>query len=159
MLVGDATFGEKEYVDELKRICVDRGLQEKVVFTGFRSDVREIMASLDLLVHASVLPDPLPTVLIEAMSLGLPVIAAAGGGVGEIVQDGISGLVVAPGDVAGMAEAVLRLLEHPEEARSMGEEGKRLAAVKFDIDKRTREMEKEICEVITGAEKRKCRCR
>ncbi|MDD3717775.1 MAG: glycosyltransferase [Actinomycetota bacterium] len=151
MLVGDATFGEKSYVDELKGMCADLGLEEKVVFTGFRSDVAEIMASLDLLVHASVLPDPLPTVLIEAMALGIPVIAAAGGGVGEIVEDGVTGLVVPPGDAEGMAVAALRVLGRRDEAVRMGEAGKKRAAEVFDIGLRTREMERELCEVIAGA--------
>jgi len=157
MLVGDATFGEKDYVDVLKEMSVDMGMEKKVVFTGFREDVAEIMASLDLLVHASVLPDPLPTVLIEAMSLGLPVIAAAGGGVGEIVEDGVSGLVVPPGDVESMAGAALRMLCHPDEARRMGEAGRRRAAEMFDIEKRTREMEKEMLEVLAGADQDTCR--
>ncbi|MDY6794797.1 MAG: glycosyltransferase [Actinomycetota bacterium] len=150
MLVGGAIFGERSFVDDLKRIAVELGLEDRVVFTGFREDVSAIMASLDLLVHASVLPDPLPTVLVEAMSLGLPVVAATGGGVGEIVDDGESGIVVPSGDAESMAGAMTEILSNPDKARDMGYAGLKRAARLFDIGKTTREMERELLEVLSG---------
>jgi len=150
MLVGAAIFGEKGFVDDLEDMTVRLGLEDKVIFTGFREDVSDIMTAMDLLVHASILPDPLPTVLVEAMSLGIPVVAAAGGGVEEIVEDGVTGIVVAPRDREAMARAMIEILSHPDQAIGMGEAGLRRAADLFDIEKTTRQMEAELLEVLSG---------
>jgi len=148
MLVGDAIFGEAGYVDELKEMAVRLGLAGRTVFTGFREDALRIMSGLDVLVHASLLPDPLPTVLIEAMALGLPVVAADAGGVREIVREGSTGLVVPPGDVRAMSEAMVELLSDPEGAARMGQAGRELAAERFDIDRQARRLEEEMLSAL-----------
>lgn len=148
MLVGDAVFGDRAYLDGLREMVRDLGLEDRVIFTGFRDDVLEIMGALDLLVHASLLPDPLPTVLLEAMSLGIPVVAADGGGVREIVEDGITGRVVPPGEVEPMAEAVSWILSHPRERKEMGEAGRRRVSERFELETRCREMEAELLAVL-----------
>lgn len=150
MLVGDAVFGEKEYVDELKGLADSLGLTERLVFTGFRDDVTRIMSSLDVLVHASTLPDPLPTVLIEAMAMGRPVVAVAAGGVPEIVEEGVTGLTVPPRDTAAMASAIAALLSDPERARAMGDEGLERAHRLFDIEHTTRQMEEALLGALHG---------
>lgn len=150
VLVGDAVFGERAYLDGLKEKARVLGLGEKAVFTGFREDVLEIMSSCDVLVHASLLPDPLPTVILEAMSLGLPVVAADGGGVREMVEEGVTGLLVPPGDAAAMARAVAWALSHAREAREMGEAGKRRVREKFDLDAKCRALEGELLRVLEG---------
>jgi glycosyltransferase involved in cell wall biosynthesis len=148
MLVGDAVFGEKSYVDDLKAMVEAHGLHDKVVFTGFRDDVGEIMASMDLLVHASVLPEPFGLVIIEAMAQGLPVVATRGGGVGEIVDDGETGILVPPRDAGAMAEAISMLLADPARAKSMGEAGRRTVAERFDLRDKVKEMEAEMTAVL-----------
>jgi glycosyltransferase involved in cell wall biosynthesis len=150
LLVGDAVFGEQAYVDELKRLASDRGLDGKLVFTGFRDDVSEIMASMDLLVHASVLPDPLPTVLIEAMARSRPVVGTDAGGVREIVADGATGFVVPPRDARAMARAMTEILRDPDRGRSMGDAGRARAGELFDIKVTTRIMEKEMLDAIAA---------
>jgi glycosyltransferase involved in cell wall biosynthesis len=163
MLVGDAIFGEAGYVDELKAMADRLGLGKRAVFTGFRDDALRIMSGLDVLVHASLLPDPLPTVLIEAMALGLPVVAADAGGVREIVDEGSTGLVVPPGDVRAMSEAMVELLSDPEVAARMGEAGRELAAERFDIEGQARRFEGEMLSVLprgklgSGAEEKPAR--
>jgi glycosyltransferase involved in cell wall biosynthesis len=148
ILVGDAIFGEKSYTEELEGMAKRLGLEEAAVFTGFRDDVDEIMACLDVLVHASILPDPLPTVLIEAMSCGLAVIASDGGGVREIVEDGVTGIIVPPKDVQAMAAAMFELLADKEEARRMGEMGRKRAAGLFDLEKTAAEMQTILLECL-----------
>jgi glycosyltransferase involved in cell wall biosynthesis len=154
LLVGDAIFGEKAYADGLRDMTRRLGLEDRVVFTGFRDDVLEIMAGLDVLVHASLLPDPLPTVLIEAMALGLPVVAADGGGVREIVEDEVTGLIVPPGEVTAMSGAMVKLLSHPTEAGNMGESGRERASELFDIDRQSIRLEEEFLSVLRGREAR-----
>ncbi len=148
MLVGDAIFGERSYVDDLEALARARGLEGRVIFTGFRDDVEEIIASMDLLVHASVLPEPFGLVIIEAMAQGLPVVATRGGGVGEIVDDGETGILVPPRDAAAMAAAISTLLADPARAKSMGEAGKKAVAERFDLREKVREMEAEMQAVL-----------
>ncbi len=150
VLVGDAVFGESGYVDGLKKLARDLGLGKRLVFTGLRTDARRIMSALDVLVHASTLPDPLPTVLIEAMSMGRPVVASDSGGVPEIVDDGVTGLLVAPGGSRSMAEAVTGLFREPARARAMGEAGLERARRLFDIERTTRDMEEALLEALGG---------
>ncbi len=148
MLVGDAIFGEASYMDGLKELTSGLGLDERAVFTGFRDDVPDIMAALDLLVHSSIQPDPLPTVLIEAMALGVPVVAADGGGVREIVEDGVTGLVVPAGNVEEMARAMVRILSDPSKAKVMGDRGRGRAAEIFNVKMTTRHMEHELLDAM-----------
>jgi glycosyltransferase involved in cell wall biosynthesis len=157
MLVGDAIFGEAGYVDGLKAMAARLGLDERVVFTGFREDALRIMAGLDVLVHASLLPDPLPTVLVEAMALGLPVVAADAGGVREIVVDGVTGMVVRPGDAGAMGQAMLAILSTPGKAEEMGAAGRERARELFDIAARSRQLEEELLVALRGAERRAAR--
>lgn len=152
MLVGAAIFGDEGFVDTLKGMVNELGLEEKVIFTGFREDVPDIIGCMDLLVHASILPDPLPTVLVEAMAQGKPVVAASGGGVGEIVEHGVTGMVVPARDARAMAEAVTDLLCHPDKAKAMGEAGLRRTADIFNIERTTAEMERELLEVLSREE-------
>ena len=150
MLVGDAVFGEGGYVDALKARTTELGIEDRVVFTGFRDDVSDIMACLDLLVHASILPEPFGLVLIEAMAQGTPVVASSGGGVEEIVEDGVSGMVVPPRDARVMAEAMVKVLSSPDEARVMGAAGRERVEELFDIRMTTRVIEEEFLEVLRG---------
>jgi glycosyltransferase involved in cell wall biosynthesis len=148
MLVGDAIFGERSYVNDLKALTAARGLEDRMIFTGFVDDVEEVIASIDLLVHASVLPEPFGLVIIEAMAQGLPVVATRGGGVGEIVDDGETGILVPPRDAAAMAAAISTLLADPARARSMGEAGRKAVADRFDLRQKVREMEAEMTAVL-----------
>lgn len=148
MLVGDAIFGERSYVDDLKAMAGKAGLADRVVFTGFREDVADIIASMDLLVHASVLPEPFGLVIIEAMLQGVPVVATRGGGVGEIVEDGVTGVLVPPGDARAIAAAMAGLLADPARSRRMGEAGRRAVKERFDLAVKVRELEAELVAVV-----------
>jgi glycosyltransferase involved in cell wall biosynthesis len=148
VLVGEAIFGSRDYVRGLKEISASLGLGESLVFTGFVEDVMRAMDSMDLLVHASILPEPFGMVLTEAMAAGLPVVATIGGGVGEIVEDGVTGLLVPPGDPAAMAAAVKEIISRPDRGVEMGEAGRRRVADRFDIREKAREMEAELPEVV-----------
>ena len=83
-------------------------IADRVEFAGIRVDVDRGLPALEGLVHASVLPDPLPTTVLEGMGAGLPVVAANAGGNAEHVVDGVNGLLHAPGDAEDLARALLR---------------------------------------------------
>lgn len=98
------------------------GLAGLCRFTGARDDVADLLAAAEIAVLPS-RSEGLPFVLLEAMALGKPVVATAVGGVPEVVENGDTGLLVASGDVPGLAAALTRLLAEPEAARAMGARG------------------------------------
>lgn len=95
-------------------------LAGSVVFAGMRSDVREILRASDVVLLPSIYGENLPTVLMEAGACARPVVASAVGGISDIVADAETGLLVPPGDVAGITRALLTLLDDPDLARRMG---------------------------------------
>ena len=108
VLIGDAMFGEDAYALDLRRLASELGIADRVDFLGFRRDTEAELRQLDVLVHASVTPDPLGTVVFEGLAVGLPVIAARAGGPGEYIADGAQGLLHTPGDVLELSELLKR---------------------------------------------------
>ena len=111
VIVGSAMFGatEEDYGVGLHETARVLGIADRVDFRGFREDVWSELHQMDILVHASVTPEPFGQVIIEAMLAGVPVIASADGGPQEIVTDNVDGVLYPPGDVAALARAMQRL--------------------------------------------------
>ena len=101
MLIGAPMFGEEEYERSLHRLADSLGLGERVRFRGFREDVWPELAGLDVLVHASTIPEPFGTVVLEGMAAGLAVIAPDQGGPAAVIEDGRTGRLFRMGDLAG----------------------------------------------------------
>jgi glycosyltransferase involved in cell wall biosynthesis len=123
-IVGSALFGEEDYEVELKSLVSRLGHEDRVEFCGFVQDVAEKLASFDVLVHASVIPEPFGQVVVEGMAAGLPVVAANAGGPAEVIDDGVTGILCPPGDVMALSEALRRLAEDPELRLQLGEAGR-----------------------------------
>ncbi len=98
---------------ELRARASDAGLEGDVVLTGMREDVPDLIAAADAFVLSSDW-EALPLVVLEALSLGTPVVATSAGGVSDVVADGRTGLLVRPGDAEGLATALARVLDEPE---------------------------------------------
>lgn len=141
LIVGAPLFGEHAYEQEIRALCTTLGLDDLVDFTGFRTDVPELVAGLDLLVHASITAEPFGQVVVEGMAAGKPVVATDGGGVKEIVSDGETGLLVPMGDPDAMAAAICRLLDDPDKSAEMGRQGRQRVADHFSIELTARRME------------------
>jgi glycosyltransferase involved in cell wall biosynthesis len=133
-IIGAALFGEQEYERKIRDQVKRLELEDCVEFTGHRNDVAELVEQLDMLVHASTTAEPFGQVIIEGMAAGKPVVATAGGGVLEIVVDGVTGLLVPMGDADAMAQAITRLLEEPSGARRMGDLGRQRVREYFTIE-------------------------
>ena len=133
-LVGDALFGEQAYVDRLKERANQPDIAGRVQFLGFRRDIPELMKSMDIIVHSSTSAEPFGLVIVEGMLARKPVIATQAGGAVEIIQDGESGLLVAPGSVSGMREAIEQLLADPEAAKHIADTGRRRAEDVFSLE-------------------------
>lgn len=111
---------------ELQQQVQNLGLSEWVHFLGKRQDVMKILPQLDALVLPS-LWEGLPTVLLEAMALRIPVIATNVSGTCEIIRDQETGILVPPKDPRALAEAIIRILDNPAKARQMAEHGYKVA--------------------------------
>jgi glycosyltransferase involved in cell wall biosynthesis/GT2 family glycosyltransferase len=117
VVAGSALFGEDTYAAELHDLAQELGIADRVTFTGFVDDIESLLAGVDVLVHASVIPEPFGRVIVEAMAAGVSVVASDAGGPAEIITDGVDGLLCPPGDVAAMARC-LRELAGDESRRS-----------------------------------------
>jgi len=123
--------------ERLRREAESLGLSERVRFLGFREDIPEITAALDVSVLPSVDCDASSAVLKEAMALGKPVVATDIGGAREIVEDGRTGLVVPPRDPDALARAIVQILQREDRGRAMGEEGRRRVKTEFSVRRLT----------------------
>jgi glycosyltransferase involved in cell wall biosynthesis len=119
-VVGGGLFGLEQEYERALHESADRQRPSRLTFTGFRPDVYRFMREADLVVHASIAPDPFPTVILEAMAFGKPVIATRLGGCPESVVDEVTGLLVAPGDASALSGAMARLLADPLLRQQMG---------------------------------------
>jgi glycosyltransferase involved in cell wall biosynthesis len=122
-IIGSAMFGEDAFERRLRELVHDLALDDVVTFTGFVTRVEEELARLEVLVHASVVPEPFGQVVVEGMAAGLPVVATRAGGPAEIITDGVDGLLVPPGDVDALAAALSRLLSDAELRTRLGQAG------------------------------------
>jgi len=117
----------------LRKDVAEKGLGRRVIFTGFRDDVNNTMATLDIVVVPSIWPEPSSPAILQAMALGKPVIATRVGGTPELVLDGETGLLAPASDPAALAEAVSRLADSPQLRHDMGEAGRARAAAHFSM--------------------------
>jgi glycosyltransferase involved in cell wall biosynthesis len=127
------TSGHAGYADNLQRRASALGLANHVAFLGVRADVPEILAALDVLVHCPTAPEPLGRVLVEAMAMGRPIVAARSGGIPEAVEDRVTGVLVEAGDRTGFVSAVLRLLGDPTLRERLGCSGRRHVEARFGV--------------------------
>ena len=142
MVVGGALFGlSKEYPLYLRNEAKRLKLDGSVVFTGFRSDVIRFFQEADIVVHGSLEPDPFPTVLLEAMACRKPVVASDAGGPREIVEHGVTGLLVPPGKPEAQAEAIIHLIKDPSSRIRMGEAGGVRVLERFHVSRMSSQFE------------------
>ena len=127
VLVGAAMFGEESYERELRDLAARLGIAERVEFRGFREDVWRELASFDVLVHASVTPEPFGQVVLEGMAAGLPVIAPDEGGPATVIADGETGRLFRSRDASSLAAAMRALREDPAERERLGAAARRAA--------------------------------
>jgi glycosyltransferase involved in cell wall biosynthesis len=132
-IVGAPLFGEEVYEKDLRARASRLGLDGRVEFTGFNEDVAAELSQLDVLVHASVIPEPFGQVVIEGMTAGIPVLAANAGGPAEVIEDGRTGLLYDPGDADALAAAMKRAAAEPDLRRRLAQAG-RAAAQAFAPD-------------------------
>jgi glycosyltransferase involved in cell wall biosynthesis len=140
----------QDYYQRLERLTVRLGLSGHVIFTGHRSDIPEIMAASDIVVHSASEPEPFGRVVVEAMAAARPVVATAAGGVLEIVDDQETGLLVPLEDPAAMAGAIRQLLGDPPKAGAMGRRARQEVRRRFAPTRFVEAMERVYGRVLNG---------
>lgn len=131
-IVGGAAGVYQEYEAELRSLAA--GLNGSVIFTGQVDNVPEVLRALDIVVHASVKPDPYPNVVLEAMLAGKPIIASDLGGPTEMIEHSRTGILIPPGDPEVLAQTICDLLVDSGLRKRLSTEARAVARQRYSID-------------------------
>jgi glycosyltransferase involved in cell wall biosynthesis len=134
---GFILFGDGRMRPDLVRRIADAGLSGRFVLAGFRNDLDSLLPGLDALALSS-FTEGLPNVVLEAFAAGVPVVATAVGGTPEVVEDGINGYLVPPGNAEALARRLRDLLASEERRRAMGRRGRRKVREAFSFETQAR---------------------
>jgi len=143
VLVGDGPLRA-----ELEGLAGSLDLGGAVLFAGYRPDPERYLATMDVFALPS-RAEAMPLVIPEAMAAGLPVVASRVGGIPELIVDGKTGLLVEPGDVAGLAARLRHLLADPQRAGELGRAGRALARAEYDVTAMARAYDRTYRELLT----------
>jgi glycosyltransferase involved in cell wall biosynthesis len=136
IIIGDGTDR-----DRLAMISEELGISSQIILAGWREQANSIMQEFDIVANASS-REGLPLVLIEAMSVGRPIVATAVGGVPEVVVDGMTGFLVPPGDSDQLADRLLRLIADASLREQLGRRGLERYRAMFTVDRMARDVER-----------------
>jgi glycosyltransferase involved in cell wall biosynthesis len=134
-------IGEGPLRPQYEEMARELEVGKKVHFLGKRTDVPAILSQLDISVLSST-SEGFSNVLLESMAVGIPVVATRVGGNPEIVIDGVTGYLIPPADPRAMAEAILHLLDMPNEATEMGAAGRTRVEENFSVESMVRSYER-----------------
>ena len=153
LLVGDFNPSPRNqaYLQRLQQLVADLKLADRVIFAGFRSDIPRIMAASEVVVLSSSEPEPFGRVVVEAMMAGRPVVATAAGGVLDIIEDRLTGLLVPLKDVPLMAAAIQELLQQPQAAVTMGQRAQQSARLRFSVERHVTAVQAVYQQVLASA--------
>jgi glycosyltransferase involved in cell wall biosynthesis len=149
LIVGDSI--SQAYRSELEARAAALGLGQRVRFTGFRRDVPDLLSEASVSVLPS-LSEGLSNVVLETMAAGVPVVATSVGGTPEMVEDGVTGLLVEPRDPRALAQAIGSMLADPARGRAIGKAGRQWVAERFSLEAMVRDTEL-LYERLLGAAK------
>jgi glycosyltransferase involved in cell wall biosynthesis len=138
----------------VRELCDTMGLGGAFFILGFRDDVPNVLAALDLFALSSS-AEGFSIATIEAMAAGRPVVVTRSGGPQEIIEHGRTGLLVDPNDPHSMAESIVFLLRHPERAQKMAMDARADVEAKFSLEKMVKEYEAIYLRLTSGANGRR----
>ncbi|WP_127490878.1 glycosyltransferase family 4 protein [Paenibacillus glycanilyticus] len=148
-IVGEPKFREENmlYLKKLKRLADELSVTKYIRFTGFRNDVDQLCCAADLLLLCSE-NEPFGRVIIEAMAQGTPVIATSGGGVGEIIEHGRSGLLYETGNIPQLADSVRSLLNNDRLRKQISINSVERVSGHFSIDQAAAKTERVYAQMV-----------
>ena len=133
LFVGDALFGEDDYVAQIHQQVQALNLQHRVHFLGFRSDIPALMQACDLISHTSTAPEPFGRVIIEGMLCQRPVVAAAAGGAIELIDHGHTGWLTPAGNAQKLAEVITTACQQPQRVAAIAQAAQQHAQTHFNL--------------------------
>jgi glycosyltransferase involved in cell wall biosynthesis len=134
LMAGDVFPGDEHLEVQMHEKIRDMELEDQITVLGFRKDVPELLAAMDIFVLPSIMPDPLPTVVLEAMAAGKPVVATAHGGACEMVKDGETGILIPWNNPELGAKSVGTLIENQDLRSQFGQKGRERVLAHFSLD-------------------------
>lgn len=132
--------GEGALKTELKRLSEELGIEDRVIFTGYREDINDLISSMDIVVQPSI-EEGFGITMLEAMALGKIVVATDVGGIPEIINNGETGILVPCANADTLAKTLSFLIERPDLSKTISEKGKKSVEKDFSIVKMVREYE------------------
>ncbi len=148
IVVGSSLFGKIDYRPILEKLANDLGIAGQVYFLGQQSNIPVLLNGLDIYAHPTTTKDAFPRATLEAMATCVPVLAASLGGIVEQIKHGADGLLFSKNDGRSLLSELKKLIEEPALRKVLGERARERVAENFEIEAKTREMEKMYFEVI-----------
>lgn len=133
-VVGDAPSSRQAYKEQIQVLVRRLGLDHCTEFLGTQRNIPELLSNLDLVVLATTTHEAFGRVIVEAQAAGVPVVATEVGGVVDVIENGRTGLMVAPSDPQSMAEAVIKIFKDPELARNLSEAAYQKVKDKYNVE-------------------------
>jgi glycosyltransferase involved in cell wall biosynthesis len=150
MIIGEPSYGEEEYANKIKQMCIDYQIEDIVIFTGFRKDTPEVLAALDIFAFPSH-SEAFGNALVEAMSMGKPSVCSASDGVLDIAVDSYTSYFFKKQDPLDFINKLEKLIISKELRESFGKNGRDRVLKNFDmeiyIDKLVAIYEKSLCKI------------
>lgn len=134
LLVGDPFPGYEPILEEIRKEVRGKNLEARVSYLGFREDIPKVMAALDVFVLPSILPDSFPTVILEAMAAGKPVVATRSGGASEMVLEGETGFLIPMGNVEKGVGGLEKLIENERLRLKFGQAGRLRVLSEYSLE-------------------------
>jgi glycosyltransferase involved in cell wall biosynthesis len=150
LIVGAPFSGNESHLVQLQNLVRELGVEGDVVFTGELADPRTAYAAMDVLAMTSAQPEPFGGVVMEAMSMGVPVVATDIGGSLDQVVDGVTGFFVPPSDAVALADAIEKLMRDPQLHQRMGTAAVKRIEQDFSLKEMTRKIEGIFEEMISA---------
>jgi glycosyltransferase involved in cell wall biosynthesis len=139
----------------IRKYIEGNGLVGKVIMTGHREDVPQILKNLDLFILPSYSDEATPQVIPQAMAMGIPVISTFAGGIGEVVKDKETGKLVPPRDAPALSEAIFWAYQNGEETRKMAQKAREFALKDFTLTRTIDKIESVYRELLDGHDVKK----
>lgn len=134
VMIGDAFPGYEYLYENLAAIRKEENIDEVLFDLGYRTDVPELLPEFDIMVLPSLLPDPFPTVILEAMASAKPVVATDHGGAREMVTDNVTGILIPVNDPAKAAELMRPIIMDAEKRKEAGEAGRKKVLAEYSLE-------------------------
>ena len=150
VLVGDPFPGYESIQEEIQSVIRREVLQNSVTDLGFRKDIPKVLAATDIFVLPSILPDSFPTVILEAMASGLPVVATRSGGAEEMVTEGETGFLIPIGDIESGKFAIQKLIESEALRKEMGSNGRKKVLQEYSFEQFKEKIKNHLWQTISG---------